>query len=117
MQDDAGNLDRAKGARRRGMTEAGPFGTVRWFGQSWHAPVCDPRNRVAAPVGERCSACHIALTSNDQGVTIPHYTGAAPKRAAWHLRCWIGEVLGDSTNALLRDNWPPADPLAKGQES
>lgn len=74
------------------------LGTVRWFGASWHAPVCDPRSHIATPSGMSCTRCDIAIDDEDQGVTIP--TMARPglpwkaTRAAWHLECWLAEVVG-----------------------
>jgi hypothetical protein len=30
---------------------------MKWFGESWNAPVCESTERVAVPVGETCVRC------------------------------------------------------------
>ena len=81
-------------------------GTVRWFGATWHAPVCDPGNHVDTPVGAVCIHCDAEIGADDQGVTIP--IAAAPgspwtaTRAVWHLDCWLAEVLGPDWKLTYR---------------
>jgi hypothetical protein len=75
------------------------LGTVRWFGESWGAPVCDPRTHVDTPVGSACwGHAHMhgplrpkAIEDGDQGVTIPGPDGPG----AYHLDCWLHEVGAD----------------------
>ena len=43
------------------------LGTVRWFGESWGAPINDPRSHVTTPVDERCIECLLLIKSDDQG--------------------------------------------------
>lgn len=64
------------------------IGTVRWFGESWGAPANDPRTRIEAPVG-LCVECHLPISSDGQGVTIPSGEG----RAIFHKICFF-DVLG-----------------------
>lgn len=66
------------------------FGTVRWFGRSWFAPICDPRSHVDTPVGARCARCDMKVTDRDRGVTIPYSSGKT--RIPWHLNCWLHEL-------------------------
>jgi hypothetical protein len=74
------------------------IGTVRWFGESWGAPVCDPRAHVATPLGWQCAGHdHMhehrsaLIEDGDQGVTLPYYH-AAVTMLAYHLDCWLHEV-------------------------
>jgi hypothetical protein len=81
------------------MTDDDDIGTARWFGQTWGAPVCDPRAHVEAPVGEPCLRCHRPIEAGDQGVTIPYGTVPAP----WHLDCWLREIGAPVTAEVLGD--------------
>jgi hypothetical protein len=77
------------------------LGTLRWFGDSWDAPVCDPRAHVDTPVGSPCWGHeHLhgplrpaVIEDGDQGVTLPYYPGEQTVvTIAYHLRCWLHEV-------------------------
>jgi hypothetical protein len=39
---------------------------MRWFGESWGAPVCEDAEHVATPVGCECFECEL-----DQGFMLP----------------------------------------------
>lgn len=76
------------------------IGTLRWFGKSWEAPVCDPRAHVETPVGMVCIGHdHMhqkrsrRVLPGDQGVTMPYLgTTGRVERCAYHLECWLHEV-------------------------
>lgn len=69
------------------------IGTVRWFGDSWHAPVNDPRARVESPVDQRCIHCHLWIGPADRGVTIPYLNvDTGPTTVAYHLKCFLDEI-------------------------
>lgn len=77
------------------------LGTVRWFGESWGAPVCDPRAHVETPVGMDCAGhdhMHKARSGvvepGDQGVTLPFYSTAGVITIAYHLECWLHAIGG-----------------------
>lgn len=82
------------------MTE--DIGTVRWFGESWGAPICDPRAHIPTPVDWACAGHdHLhdrahpgMIRAGDQGVTIPSWPGP-PTVIAYHLRCWLHEIGAD----------------------
>jgi hypothetical protein len=57
-------LTRAKRERDDGI------GTVRWFGESWGAPINDPRAQISNPVDTKCIDCGRYIESDDQGVGI-----------------------------------------------
>lgn len=81
------------------MTED-DIGTVRWFGEDWGAPVCDPRAHIPVPVGMVCVGhdhMHddrsVGIAPEDQGVTVPHLAeGGLTGRIAYHLDCWLHEI-------------------------
>jgi hypothetical protein len=76
------------------------LGTIRWFGESWGAPVCDPRAHVETPVGWTCEGHpHMhkdcddeRIKEGDQGVTLPYYYRGGATMIAFHLDCWLHEV-------------------------
>lgn len=77
------------------------LGTVRWFGESWGAPVCDPRTHIETPVGMVCIGHphlhneqnrYAGILSEDQGITMP---GPDGERVAFHLDCWLHEIGAD----------------------
>lgn len=69
--------------------------TVKWFGISWGAPVCDPEDHVETPVGRPCMRCTKAIGENDQGLTIPHVRERERKVSdePWHLGCYLESIL------------------------
>lgn len=79
--------------------------TVKWFGEHWGAPICDPRHQIPVPVGATCTRCDAKFHSTSQGVGLP-YIGVPPPSDLpeltvewvqevifWHLDCWL-ESLG-----------------------
>ena len=68
------------------------IGTVRWFGESWGAPVCDPRSHVETPEGSLCPQCKEVVVQGQQGVGVPYM--ASETYLWWHLDCWLQEVVG-----------------------
>ena len=76
-------------SRGRGDVTDDDIGTVRWFGDSWGAPVNDPRARLeSAPVHMNCIRCGIPIHSDDQGISIPGPDGYV----AYHLGCFFEEL-------------------------
>lgn len=78
---------------------------MRWFGPTWHAPVCDPRYRSAAPLGEFCQACDTVVAEGERGLIVfcsPDldgsfwwwFDGAEHCVCCWHIDCWQRAVLG-----------------------
>jgi hypothetical protein len=90
------------------MSESKPQGTVRWFGPSWDAPINDLTLEVATPDGSLCHVCERVIVLGDQGVSIPAVmTGQVMQRFAYHLTCWISEIvpvtlLAEVRNPLIR---------------
>lgn len=73
---------------------------VKWFGESWGAPVNDPASQVPAPVGQLCATCAKPVESGDRGVLIPTLD-AAEVHTAWHLGCWFREIGIQVTDEVL----------------
>lgn len=80
------------------MTE--DIGTVRWFGDSWEAPVNDPRARVPTPVGAPCGECPHLIGDHDRGIGVP---STSLVYSWWHLGCWL-RSLGLTPDLLRADS-------------
>jgi hypothetical protein len=97
------------------------IGTLRWFGESWGAPVCDPRAHVATPVGLTCLGHpHMhegrseVVEPGDQGVTMPFVRHRRVDTVAYHLDCWLHEIGADrlrptKNNEVGGPGWSVAD--------
>jgi hypothetical protein len=67
---------------------------MKWFGENWGAPVCEPNDHVTTPVGKLCGGCREPLRENDRGVIMPFLGSETDdKEMAMHLRCF-GRNLG-----------------------
>jgi len=70
---------------------------MKWFGESWRAPICAPENEVKTPVGERCLLCKEHIEAGDQGLMMPFCTviDAEPvsRQIAEHIECFLDDVL------------------------
>lgn len=71
-----------------------------WFGESWGASACNPRQRMTTPVGKECDrdlgGCGCPIVAGDQGVVLPCMDddGTIPTTIAVHLDCWLRIVAG-----------------------
>ena len=45
---------------------------MRWFGESWDAPVCEEGEHVPTPTGA-CGICDAAIRERDQGLILVRY--------------------------------------------
>lgn len=71
------------------MTEAEQHpGHVRWFGPSWHAPICHSDYETDVPVGEPCIFCRVQFQPGDQGISMMGF----PERQPAHLLCLLRNV-------------------------
>jgi hypothetical protein len=90
------------------MSATDDLGTLRWFGDSWLAPVCDPRSHIPTPVGQHCLDCRVKIEQGDRGVTFPysrtrsgHYPPDSPEdwlisNEPHHLACFLASMGIDS---------------------
>lgn len=73
---------------------------MKWFGESWGAAICDPREHLPTPVGQACLYCEERIVLGDQGVVMPLvmgpvHGGAADARSApEHLDCMLRLAIG-----------------------
>lgn len=66
---------------------------MRWFGESWGAPACQPENREPTPVGNKCIRCDQWFKHGDQGFLIPmYYPEEENLYAAWHRDCLLASL-------------------------
>lgn len=75
------------------------IGTLRWFGASWGAPMCEDATHIEAPTDTTCAICSTLIAPADQGVRIPHLgdAGIQPRHGdqvyAWyHLNCFLSSI-------------------------
>jgi hypothetical protein len=69
---------------------------VRWFGESWGAPVNETTEHVETPVGQPCEECRVQIKADDSGFLIPDAVpllGEAHE-SPWHFDCLMRHVLG-----------------------
>lgn len=45
---------------------------MKWFGQTWGAPVCHELDWIETPSGESCIYCPRPIGVHDQGFALPH---------------------------------------------
>jgi hypothetical protein len=72
---------------------------MQWFGESWDAPVCDPRWHVDTPVGKLCDWCQEPVDEGDSGVVMGGMTLdadgiPAPVIVVHHRNCFLRQTLG-----------------------
>lgn len=84
------------------MTDDDDIGTVRWFGESWGAPICDWRAHIDNPGAARCLDCNHYIESDDQGISTVASLSIDPSgRVYYHLDCFL-RMLGISiSDAIL----------------
>lgn len=70
---------------------------MKWFGESWGAPVCIPANHVATPVGASCLRCDAPIREKDVGVVMPFIRNieAPPDMVPMHHDCLMRSVIPD----------------------
>lgn len=65
---------------------------MKWFGNSWGAPVCDPANRVPIPLGMKCIRCGKGFGLKDQGFELPYMGESRIKVVYYHKGCLLREI-------------------------
>lgn len=46
---------------------------MKWFGESWGAPICDPKYHWLTPTGRPCLGCGKPIADGDQGFMVPNH--------------------------------------------
>lgn len=71
--------------------------TMRWFGTSWGAPVCEPETHVPTPVGKTCFRCGEPIANRDDGIIMPYVNEHGEvSMEPWHYECNMREILGSA---------------------
>lgn len=65
---------------------------MKWFGESWHAPVCRPEAFAPTPIGETCCRCWKPIRFGERGLLVPHLEPTGFVERPWHLPCWLDEL-------------------------
>lgn len=76
------------------MAELGAGGLNGWFGETWHAPCCQPDLHVTTPVGELCIWCGEPIAEGDRGLTCRAAIPDRPPVVPQHVECSQRSVLG-----------------------
>lgn len=72
-------------------------GRVRWFGDTWHAPMCEVGEKIDTPIDEPCFShnCEGKIEEGDQGISmIYHSLEDETHRIAMHLFCYLENTIG-----------------------
>ena len=67
---------------------------MKWFGESWGAPVCHDVDHAEITVGESCTRCEGKFDLRSQGLIIPC---AMPDRVGevyYHIDCFVASLGG-----------------------
>jgi hypothetical protein len=75
---------------------------MKWFGESWDAPVCEIVDHVATPVGEKCLHCDEPIAEGDYGVVIPLVDGNATIPIPEHYACFMRRIIGSIAHLTRR---------------
>lgn len=74
---------------------------MKWFGESWGAPCCDPNGHVATPTAP-CAHCDLPFTPTDRGLVLPFAGGPGdPPELPYHQTCMMN-LLGLGTVHILK---------------
>lgn len=63
---------------------------IKWFGQSWGAPVNTDAEHVETPVGGHCMSCDKPIQPGDQGFQLHH--GFNGEYRPWHKDCLLDAI-------------------------
>lgn len=73
---------------------------MKWFGESWGAPICKPEDHAEAPVGEPCIHCEEPIQEGDKGIITPFLTDwvdkdtFVEKEVPYHYACFMRNIVG-----------------------
>ena len=65
---------------------------MRWFGESWGAPINEDVEHAVTPVGKPCLRCGIDIEIHDQGLLVPLVGVTSVTDEPWHIQCWMDEL-------------------------
>lgn len=68
---------------------------MKWFGESWGAPACQPQDHTETPVGKLCGHCEEMVHQGDCGfLQTAVMSGHNTHEVAFHLECHMRLILG-----------------------
>jgi hypothetical protein len=67
---------------------------VKWFGEDWEAPVCNPDEHAETPLGALCENCGVRFEADDRGVILPCLEAAGVRDYPLHLNCLLEMTVG-----------------------
>ena len=65
---------------------------MKWFGDTWHAPINDTVLHTETPVGELCLRCEVPIAEGDSGLILPHVGKFAATENPFHRQCFFEET-------------------------
>lgn len=68
---------------------------MKWFGESWGAPVCYAAEHAPTPIGKLCGYCPHSIRPGDQGLLLPYLDPAEStvwRDLPFHLVCFLRSV-------------------------
>jgi hypothetical protein len=96
---------------------------IRWFGETWGAPICDPSYQIDTPVNLMCMGCQSLIEKDHRGIATA-FVGFGSERllefvfeiatgpsgamivdaVAYHADCFVYGLLGPEAPAPQRVN-------------
>ena len=67
---------------------------MKWFGDSWGAPVCTELEKVPVPITELCFACGGEFVELDRGLVLPYDDKSGTRDTFWHRTCFLKSITG-----------------------
>jgi len=67
---------------------------IKWFGESWGAPINEQAQRVGTPIDQNCIACTKPIYWGDQGFVVA-YLGIGAERSGevvYHKDCFFKDI-------------------------
>jgi hypothetical protein len=88
---------------------------MRWFGETWDAPVNESTEEATIPIGEACERCEVEIKEGDRGFLIPGFVDDSKtvREFPYHLRCFMAGVIGDAMADDIMDEVSTMDELRK----
>jgi hypothetical protein len=74
---------------------------MKWFGETWKAPICEDVEHVETPAGQPCFYCCEPFVFGSCGVMISHVDRTVIERP-WHFDCFT-RFLGVQDHAKSAD--------------
>jgi len=68
---------------------------MKWFGESWDAPVNRIAEHVDTPVGASCMHCDQPIEAKQKGLLVPYLSADGQWiEEPWHMTCFLRHIIG-----------------------